>query len=251
MKQLEAIFPCMKSKDFSEDRVRIGLSGGINSAALLCWLATECEPHYRPLWLGLYYCHLREHSPKTARFVFDSVRYARRHFPEVVFGMHRCSAVDFFEAENFIPHPTLSPCTEHLKIEPMERWHHENRCTINLIGFVKHELKRRSEKSIKTEADLIKYPIGHYTEEDCFSIVDREIGWHPPIYDLRDAKGKRLFTHNNCLPCKNMNSRQLQAVADHFPKYWNRAKAMADRINNYWGRDAEFAPDPCSLCTFD
>jgi hypothetical protein len=237
--------------DFSADRVRIGTSGGINSAALICYLATEHPFHKRPKWLGLYYAHLREHSPGTFRFVVACLRYARKRFETVEFGLHRASVVDFFEENNFIPHPTLSPCTEHLKIEPMEAWDERHGVTIDLIGFVRHEYSRRGESHIKTAADIVRFPIAHLTEDDCFRIVDKEIGWHPAIYDIRDPKGKRVFTHNNCLPCKNMTKKQLQSVKEHFPKKYTRAQAMACRIGNYWGRKGEQSGDPCSLCQFD
>jgi hypothetical protein len=94
-------------------------------------------------------------------------------------------------------------------------------------------------------------PIAHITEDQCFEIVDREIGWHPAIYDIRDeATGKRLFTHNNCLPCKNMTKKQLEAVAKYFPKYYARAMTMATRIGSYWGR-RNGAANACDLCRFD
>jgi hypothetical protein len=236
--------------DFSRERPRIGLSGGINSAALLCHLATEHPPAKRPDHLLLYYAHLREHSPGTFRFVKACVRYARRKFPTVEFGMHRCSVVDFFERENFIPHPTLSPCTEHCKVIPMDRWSRAHGATIDLIGYVRHERKRALKAEEKARRSLA-FPIAYLTERECFELVDREIGWHPPIYDLRDGTGRRLFTHNNCLPCKNMKLDQIRAVAKHFPAFWARAESMAERIGNFWGRPSEYAGDPCALCVFD
>lgn len=251
MTAMQTSFGFAKTDDFSGDRVRIGLSGGINSAALLCYLATEHPAHKRPSWLGLYYSHLREHSPGTFRFVKHCVRYARRMFPEIAFGMHRCSVVDFFEAKNFIPHPVLSPCTEQLKIEPMMRWDERHGVMIDLIGFVRHEMSRRGEKHLGSDADLVRFPIAHLTEEQCFEIVDREIGWHPPIYDIRDEKGRRAFTHNNCLPCKNMTRKQLASVAEHYPDHYQRAMRMACRIGNYWGRKKDQPADPCSVCSFD
>jgi hypothetical protein len=236
--------------DFSTERPRLGLSGGINSAALLCYLATEHDEAKRPKTLLLYYAHLREHSPGTARFVFDCVRYARMKFPTVEFGMHRASVVDFFEEENFIPHPTVSPCTRHLKTLPMDKWTEAHGGTMDIIGFVRHERKRiiRTKRLAK---HVVCFPIAAMSEEECFRIVDREIGWHPPIYDIKDENGKRLFTHNNCLPCKNMTLEQIRNVKRHFGRYYDRAIAMAERIDNYWGRPTEYPFDPCASCVFD
>jgi hypothetical protein len=102
-----------------------------------------------------------------------------------------------------------------------------------------------------SEADRVRFPIAHLTEEWCFEVVDREIGRHPPIYDIRDERGRRVFTHNNCLPCKNMTKRQLEAVAEHYPGQYGRAMRMACRIGNYWGRKSDHPGDPCSVCSFD
>lgn len=236
--------------DFSTERPRIGLSGGINSTALLCYLATIHPVEKRPTELLLYYAHLREHSPKTFRFVADCVRYARTKFPYVKFGMHKASVVDWFEKENFIPHPTVSPCTWHCKVEPMDVWTKANGGTIDLIGYVRHERKRmlRSEEKARRP---VSFPICHISEADCFKLVDKEIGWHPPIYDIRREDGKRAFSHNNCLPCKNMTLPQLRLVAEHYPKQYKRAIDMAERINNYWGRPSEYPGDPCAVCVFD
>jgi hypothetical protein len=245
----QGLFGWRTTDDFSEDVPRLGTSGGINSGALLCYLASEHPPEKRPRRLLMYYAHLREHSPGTMRFVKLQVRYAREHFPAVEFGMQRASVVDFFEAENFIPHPLYSPCTEHLKVEPMERWSIAHGATLDLIGYVRHERKRQAVAQKKAERD-VAFPIANLSEEDCFALVRREIGWYPPIYDIRE-NGKRVFSHNNCLPCKNMTLKQLRAVAKYYPRYFERAMRMAERIGNYWGRPSEYAGDPCALCVFD
>lgn len=247
---IQAPFAFARDDDFSPDRPSLGLSGGINSAALLCFLASEHPPEKRPRHLLLYYAHMREHSPKTFRFVKDCVRYARRHFEVVEFGMHRTSVVDYFEAENFIPHPTVSPCTWHCKVEQMEAWSAAHGANLDLIGFVQHERKRIKRAEAKARRDCM-FPIASMTEAECFEIVTREIGWYPPLYDIRDEAGKLIFKHNNCLPCKNMTLPQLRAVAKHYPKQWARATAMAERIGNYWGRGTEYKADPCALCVFD
>lgn len=236
--------------DFSAETPRLGVSAGINSAALLCYLATEHPEAKRPHKLLMYYAHLREHSPQSGKFALDCVRYARKKFPVVKFGMSRASVLDWMEKENFIPHPTVSPCTWHLKIEPMDKWSIENGATIDLIGFVRHE-QRRIKRVLGHGDTRARFPIAHLSEADCFKIVDQEIGWHPPIYDIRDERGNRVFKHNNCLPCKNMTLPQIRAVAKYYPKYWVKAEAMAQRINNYWGRKSEYPADPCAVCVFD
>lgn len=244
--------------DLSDETPIIGLSGGINSAALLCYLAAVHPEEARPRRLLLYYAHLREHSPDTFRFVADGVRYARRQFGEgaVTFGMHRASVLDYFEAERFIPHPAVSPCTSALKVEPMNAWAAAHGATVDLIGYVREErrrIRRQRERGVEGKA----YPIAHLTDAECLALVDREIGWHPAIYDLRREDGRPAFRHNNCLPCKNMHARDFALVGEHFPGYWRRATASAGRISEergspaYWGRAGEYAGDPCAVCAFD
>ena len=240
----------LEDEDLSQERPIIGLSGGINSAGLLCYLASEYQDDRKPSTLLLYYAHLREHSPDTFAFVADCVRYARERFDNVQFGMHRTSAVEWMREQEFIPHPAVSPCTGALKIVPMEKWAEEHGATTDLVGYVRSErrrIKRQQDKDVEGK----KYPIAHLSDADCFALVDREIGWHPEIYDIRNERGERVFTHNNCLPCKNMNAKQFKAVEKHYPEHAEHAREMAEDIGKYWGRKSDYAGDPCSRCAFD
>lgn len=241
--------------DLSREAPVIGLSGGLNSAALLCYLASEHPAEKRPRRLLLYYAHLAEHSPDTFPFVKACVRYARERFGReaVTFGMHRDSMNDWIRRERMIPHPTVSPCTFDLKIERMEAWAEAHGATVDLVGYVRHERRRieRQRERLGEAAGGKAYPIAHLTDADCLALVDREIGWHPAIYDLRREDGRPAFRNNNCLPCKNMHARQLKLVQVHFPDYWQRATAAADDVGSYWGRAEEYAGDPCAVCAFD
>ena len=260
--------------DFSGEVPLIGLSGGINSAALLCYLASETPTEHRPQRVLLYYAHLREHSDDTFPFVRDCIRYARAHFPEVEFRMHRDSMLAFIRREKIIPHPTVSPCTWDLKVERMEAWGNERGATCDLIGYVRQARRRLRNQThrlfgLPPEAKKLpsaewwreyghlvgsgfkRYPIAHLTDADCFSIVTREIGWYPAIYDLRTETGKPAFRNNNCLPCKNMDGPQRRLVQLHFPDQWERAVDAAEEVGSYWGRADEYAGDPCAVCAFD
>ena len=250
--------------DFSGQTVLIGLSGGINSAALLVYLGVVHPPEKRPERLLLFYAHLTEHSPDTFRFVAACVRWARRAFgaQRVRFGMSRASALDYFEGMRFIPHPTDSPCTAALKLEPMATWAEaQGGYDRDLVGYVRDErrrIKRQQERLGKqdakrgTETAAAKgYAIAHLTNADCFALVDAHIGWHPAIYDLRLPNGRPAFANNNCLPCKNQHVYQLGYVRDFYPDYWEKAEAMAERIGRYWGRASEYDADPCAVCVFD
>ena len=86
----------------------IGLSGGINSMAVLCWLIEQPD---RPKDIHLYYAHFAEHSPDTFQFVADGIRYARKHFDKVHVKITSNSIMQYFEESKMIPHPAVSPCT--------------------------------------------------------------------------------------------------------------------------------------------
>lgn len=252
--------------DYSASKVLVPLSAGINSAAVLAVLGEHHPEHLKPKELHLYYAHLREHSPDSFKFVADCVRYARRKFPDVRVRITRDSVNQFFVEQQTIPHPTLSPCSRMIKIEPMQAYDLRHQINFVLIGFVKSEIKTRHAKAVKRQKKTGRtkdvYPILSLTDEDCFAIVKDVIGWYPAIYDIRwtaaDAVnkqcrpfevGRRVFTHNNCLPCKNMTSRQLREVGRHYPQYAERAEAAAAQIPNaYWGRDD--VPDvfKCDVC---
>jgi hypothetical protein len=241
--------------DLKEKRVLIGLSGGINSMAALVYLGAEYPIEYRPRQIWLYYAHLDEHSPDTMRFVRDGIAWAEQHCDMVHSKIERAGSVlDFFERENIIPHPIISPCSEHLKFGPMAKYADENQIEVDLIGFIRTE-KNRIRRQQKRGAEGKIYPISHLSDQDCFDLVDQYIGWHPAIYDIRDEAGKQVFLHNNCLPCKNMQGRldgcsatgDFLDVQKHYPEYFQRARDLSVRMGAYWGREAGF-DGHCKLC---
>lgn len=251
--------------DYSHSKVLVPLSGGINSAAVLCVLGDHHPDHLKPQALHLYYSHLKEHSPDTFSFVADLIRYARKKFKAVQVTVTRASVNKYFIEQRMIPHPTLSPCSRDLKFGPMQAYDRAHAIDYVLIGFVKHEYGRylrAQEKAKKAGRTKDVYPSLNLTDDDCFEIVKQAIGWYPAIYDLRwstaDAAlglcsprsiGKRVFTHNNCFPCKNMSSVQIGAVGRYLPQHAARAQATAAQIPGaYWGRDD--VPDvfKCDVC---
>lgn len=251
-------------QDFSENRVMIPISGGINSAAVLCFIAEKFPEEFKPDFLFLYYTHLEEHSPETLRFVRDLFAYSRKKFRNIKFGYNRASVNEFFISQNMIPHPSLSPCSTKLKIEPQLAEAVNNQIDIQLVGYVKNEMRRyrRAKKFEDRNPVKVEFPILEFSEDDCFDLVKKFIGWYPSIYDIRWTRyhfeiglctekqiGKRVFLHNNCLPCKNMSEDQLRAVAYFFPVYAKRAMETQQIIPNaYWGRDD--IPDifKCDIC---
>lgn len=247
--------------NYTGKKILVGLSGGINSMAVLCWLY---EQGYQPAELHLYYAHFSEHSPDTFQFVADGIRWARKHFPKVIVKITSNHVLRYFEEYKMIPHPVRSTCSYHLKIAPMEAYCLNNGITVDLIGYVKTEAKRIRRMYSNNANNLFttkEFPIGLFTDEWCFEIVIRNIGWYPYIYTILDDKGKRAFKHNNCLPCKNMYVSDMKKVALHYPSYMLAADKLSKRLKSYWGRNAEdyyttfgrqdYEPGICENCSFD
>lgn len=249
-----------------EQDILVGLSGGINSAAVLCHLK---ESGIQPRELHLFYVHFKEHSPDTYHFVADCVRFARKHFKKVYFRMERQSILEWFEKNKMIPHPANSPCSRILKIERIALYAMEHDIKIDLVGYVKKEVKRRAESAAKYNTGELdkQYPIGGFDDDWCFDIVERNIGWFPKLYShkwnnpdfaiwvtmnkhywppeiakyitKRIGLDKRIFMHNNCLPCKNMYPWELVVIEFFYPEYFREAMLLSDRLKKYFGRDKD------------
>ena len=259
-------------EDYSDDKVLIGLSGGINSMAVLCWLADYPE-EYKPKELHLFYAHFDEHSPDTEDFCKAGVEFAKKNFETVIYKQLNNSLIDFFKDQKMIPHPMVSPCTRVLKIMPIHEYMANQDIKVDLVGYVRDETRRIKRMAEKTNSEITnvvteegvtkKFPIHDKSNEWCFDIVKSKIGWYPKIYDIKDSKNNRVFKHNNCLPCKNMNQKDFLLVKEHFPEYWLKAVQLSEELQGYWGRDKKgFAtafgeaqtPDgsqDCVICAFD
>lgn len=249
--------------DYSNVKVMIGLSGGINSMAVLVWLANY---ELKPKELHLFYAHFEEHSPGTLEFVLAGVEYAKQNFETVIYKQTNNSVLDYFREQKMIPHPTAAPCTRFLKIEPMVAYAFENGITVDLVGYVRSEKRRVKNMKSKGADNLFmskQFPILQQDNEWCFDVVKKEIGFYPAIYDIRNAKGKRVFTHNNCLPCKNMQIDDFEEVKEFFPDYWQKAMDLSTDLQKYWGRsendfyttfgrpDLGLEKQPCEVCAAD
>lgn len=154
--------------DLSQKRVMVSLSGGINSAAVLCYLASEYHEPYRPTEIFLFYAHLREHSPDTFKFVKALIRYAQSKFDKVTWEIKRGSVNKLFREEQLIPHPVISPCSERLKQIPAYEFTHRYAIDVDLIGFVREE-KRRIKRQQQKQVQGKGYSISHYSDQDCFT----------------------------------------------------------------------------------
>lgn len=249
--------------DYSNVKVMIGLSGGINSMAVLVWLANY---ELKPKELHLFYAHFEEHSPGTLEFVLAGVEYAKKNFEKVIYKQTNNSVLDYFRRQKMIPHPTSAPCTRFLKIEPMVSYAFENGITVDLVGYVRSEKRRVKNMQSKGADNLFmskQFPILQQDNEWCFDVVKKEIGFYPAIYDIKNAKGKRVFTHNNCLPCKNMQIDDFEEVKEFFPDYWQKAMDLSNDLQKYWGRsendfyttfgrpDLGLQKQPCEVCADD
>ncbi len=278
-----SIFEILQDVDYEDRRVMIGLSGGINSAAALIYLAKNVEA--RPEELFLYYAHFDEHSPGTEKFVHDCVKYAKENLKKVIFEQSQNSVLDFFEKSKMIPQPKITPCTRILKIEPMVEFMQRHKIDVDIVGYVRHEW-RRINRQLDRGIENKEYLIRHLSDEDCFALVKKSIGWYPEIYDLKwndprikeylkkhckdlhpiqyrtiskyanagynnMRKSYRVFKHNNCLPCKNMHQWEIFLLRIFYPEYYKNAMDLADRMKSYWGRSVEIVNEnsDCAICS--
>lgn len=247
--------------DLRNKRVKCDLSGGINSMALLCWLA---KYELKPKDLFIFYADFKEHSEDTLDFVYAGIRYAKQNFKNVIYKITDNSVLEYFEKEKMIPHPMYSPCSINLKINPAREFYDQNHCDFDLIGYVKNEIRRWDKKQKRNELFYNALaPILNLTDEDCFELVKQEIGWYPKIYDHRWTEehykqglcknryiGKRIFKHNNCLFCKNMTIDEIKITSILYPEYAKKSLELAQRLNVYWGREnvpPELICEHCNL----
>jgi hypothetical protein len=236
--------------NYAGAKVLLGLSGGINSMAVLVHLSFMHESK-KPEELHLFYAHLAEHSPDTLEFVRAGVEFAKTKFKKVIYKETQDSVLDFFERSNMIPHPSISPCTKYLKMIPISKYMAENGITHNAVGYVQTEKRRMNNMARKSDAGSsldtgitqkgikIQFPIAQYDDEWCLRICKMGIGWYPAIYDILDENGKRVFKHNNCMPCKNMDIGQLKAVEKHYPEYFAKGRETEVKIGRHWGLNAD------------
>lgn len=253
--------------DYRNTKVMIGLSAGINSATVLAWLANY---DYKPKVVYLFAANIKEHSPDSLDFVLACVEYAKKHFDSVIYEQVDSSVLEYFKGIKMIPHPTIAPCTRMLKILPAIEFANKHNCTVDLVGYVKSEMRRVKNMQSKGADNLFiskQFPILDLTNDDCFEVVKKEIGWYPKIYDLRwNYKGfvdfvkanlhrfnediqkkllkkidtdKRVFSHNNCLPCKNMQIEDYLCVEYFYPDYFKNANDLANELQKHWGRSAD------------
>jgi hypothetical protein len=144
----------IEQEDFSDQDIMIGLSGGINSAAVLIWLSLYPE-EYKPRTLHLYYAHFAEHSPDTFPFVKDLIRYARKNFKNVKVKVTRNSVLGFFRSQKMIPAPMLSPCTRLLKLLPQAEYAVDNHITVDLVGYIREETRRAKRMAVRTKNEIV------------------------------------------------------------------------------------------------
>lgn len=235
------------SVDYSGLKILLPLSGGINSAACLCWLGEAVSRERWPEELHLHYSHFKEHSPGTLRFVLALIKYAKRRFPCVKWTVLRNSVNQYFREQKMIPHPTISPCSRELKVIPRRNYFQLHELDIELIGYVNTDQRRF--RNLSARVPHARFPVLEWSKQDCLDYVKSVIGWYPPIYDIKDENGKDVFSHNNCLPCKNMHPKQLQNVARYFPEYAREAQRTADAIPGaYWGREDVPEVFACNVC---
>jgi 3'-phosphoadenosine 5'-phosphosulfate sulfotransferase (PAPS reductase)/FAD synthetase len=191
-------------------------------------------------------------------FVLDGVKYAYNKFNNekyrIFVKITHQSMREFCLDNKMIPHPTNSACSRLMKREPMYNYFTENNLDVDLVGYVREEAQKRVLRARSYNNDQSKnksYPITTLTDKDCEFICEREIGWIPEIYKIKNNEGKRIFKHNNCLPCKNMHDKEMKEVKKHYPGYYENALSLAKEMGQHWGRKEEIDELICPTCDWD
>ena len=116
-----------------------------------------------------------------------------------------CSAVDVWEARQFMSGVSGAPCTLELKKKAREQWENENKPDWHVLGFTFDEVNRfekfKSRERENTLGVLIDLKI---TKDDCFKIIQDAGIKLPEIYNIG-------FPNANCIGCVKASS----------PTYWN------------------------------
>lgn len=272
-------------------RVLIGTSAGINSAAVIVDTVELIKKGEIPSELHLYYIHINQHSPDSEPFVNALVAYAQHFFPSTKYRKSHHDVLNFFEEQKMIPHPTSNVCSRMIKTENIDKYKSEHNIEVDLIGYVRQEKQRikglvaKVKGVVKKDVDAdyfienglqngmfesIQFPTAKMSDDECFDLVKKHIGWYPAIYDIlwmderilpfaESLKGimpeeqrllivkyatqgfgysgsKRVFNHNNCLPCKNMQTWQFWLVKLFYPEFFDKAVATSKKIASYYGR---------------
>lgn len=98
------------------------------------------------------------------------------------------------------------------------------------VGIAADEHERLARK----RNDRIAHPLAErgMTEADCLALCyERGHEWSEGgvrLYDILDRV--------SCWCCRNKNMRELRAIHDHLPEYWQRLKALESRLGQMKGK---------------
>jgi len=121
-----------------------------------------------------------------------------------------CSAVDVWDARNFMSHPKGAPCTLELKKIARQQFEMDNDIDWHVLGFTSEEESRFCKFQERERRNTLPVLIeAGYSKADCYKILE-EAGIEPPrIYKLG-------YPNANCIGCVKATS----------PTYWNHVRKM-------------------------
>lgn len=121
-----------------------------------------------------------------------------------------CSAVDVWEARQFMCGPKGAPCTGELKIKARQEWERNNECESVVMGYTLEEYDRHKNFKRNQRDSILAVLINlKITKSDCFRIIQEAGIELPRIYSMG-------YPNANCIGCVKATS----------PTYWNHVRKM-------------------------
>lgn len=217
-------------------------SMGICSAYIACRLKDECAD---PICL---FSDTKREDEDTYRF---GRQVAERWNLNIVEASHGGDLWEMFVKQNFIPARQFSTCSLKFKILPSRAYLTANyedaytgatelfpHRTFEKMGRVAYGYDLGEERRVaRTQANWdfksldVWFPLLEWqvSKQQCFGYFQQH-GIEPP-------RMYKHFQHANCLPCKNFQKRDWEALAYHYPEKFAEAAIFEKQHGLRWMQD--------------
>lgn len=199
----------------------VGFSGGA-AYAVVAKIVAERHPGETIL----LFCDTLTEPPDNDRFRVEVANYIGLPIVRVADGR---DIWQLFLDEGYLGNQRATPCSEHLKVIPGDRWMKENGPCIYYVGYTPDEWRRaqrlsarKAQAGIETRFPLMELGI---SKEECFERVRKCWGLIlPEMYEWAE--------HANCIPCVKAGLAYWGMVYLFHPKEWAKA-VRAEKESGY------------------